>query len=141
MKAGGEELADDCDEAMRLVLRLGLLEIRSVAATGHRVDAEGASDGDQNVRDHIFMLANLLHHVPSYVGSDGPKMSGPLPPPYREGRPGFNWLCSLWQFRSETQEAWLGSTLANGGYTVGGLIGPDALAKVESHRDVMRRRV
>lgn len=137
MTAGGPDEVNDCDEAMRLVLRFGLLEIRALAS---KIDSSTANDSGVDElapRDRIFMLANLLHHVPSYLGG-GTKMLGPDPAPFRDGQAGFNWLCSLWQARNETQEAWLVAILAIGGYTVEQLIGPDEFSQIEATRAKMR---
>lgn len=137
MTAGGFDGGNDCDEAMRLVLRFGLLEIRALASKLDNSTAKDAVGDELAPRDRVFMLANLLHHVPEYLDG-GTKMLGPDPAPFRDGQAGFNWLCSLWQTRNETQEAWLVAILAIGGYTVEQLIGPDEVSQIESTRAKMR---
>lgn len=140
---------DAADEAMRVLLQQGIVEIRyltsHVGVAPERLDSAPEMDALAVAN----MIADTLHHVHGYLydarGMRWRDRRGraevPADPPYRRGHRGYNWLSSLWQVRDAPQEEWIVRTLGRRGITLQGALGQDALDVIEDQRQALAARM
>lgn len=132
-------------QAMRHILYRGLIEIRASAHRARRALPEDGAGEVDDVLSRVAMLANTLHHVPSYMSRRSMvkrrRPRGVAEPPWSRRMPAVNWFASLWQYRSPEQEEWLLEVLAGEKLTPLAILGTRDLRTIEENRRALMTRM